>query len=221
MKSFRENPDGEENHGDYVSSRDIRQNEKDMTNTAALLDRIELLAGSQRDKTFRAAAEFALAHKLRWFIETGCYRGNPADGLSTLILAELAAANSGRLYSVDINADSIRQAKTMLAINGAGSHPVIFYKSDSVLFLSSWRLSVQFAYIDSYDHEPANPGPCQRHQLAEIGALLGKILFPPCAILLDDNIPETGGKTLLSAAFLKDRGWKLAAESYQLLFVRE
>lgn len=185
-----------------------------------LLDRIETLAGCQRDKTFRTGAEFVLTHKLRWFVETGCYRGNPADGLSTLILAELAAANSGRLCSADINADAIESAKSMLASNGADKHPVVFHNGDSVLFLSSWKLSVEFAYLDSFDHDPANPGPCQRHQLAEVGALLGKMTAPG-AILLDDNVPETGGKTALSAAFLLERGWKLAAEGYQLLFVRE
>lgn len=183
-----------------------------------LLDRIEELAGSQRAKTFRAAAEFILEHKCRHLVETGSYRGNGGDGQSTLILALLAKEVGGDLISIDLNADPISQAGSLLSDHGLRDF-VALRQSDSVIDLSSFTGDVNFAYLDSYDHESENPGPCQRHQLAEVGAIIGKVVRP-CAILLDDHIAETGGKTALSAAFLKDRGWTLAAEGYQLLYTR-
>ena len=181
-----------------------------------LLYRIETLAGCQRAATFRKAAEFILEHNCRRIVETGSYRGNPADGQSTLILALLAKELAGEILSIELNPEPIELAKTLLESNNVAGW-VNFSQTDSVVGLSIHNENIRFAYLDSYDHEAHNPGPCQRHQLAEVGALYGKMVAP-CAILLDDHVPETGGKTALSAAFLKDRGWKLAAEGYQLLF---
>lgn len=181
-----------------------------------LLDRIEQLAGPQRGKTFRKAAEFILEHNCRRLVETGTYRGIPGDGQSTLILALLAKELAGELLSIELNSEPIAMAKTLLETNDLAQW-VNLSQGDSVIGLSLQTEFIRFAYLDSYDHDPSNPGPCQRHQLAEIGAIYGKMVAP-CAILLDDNVPETGGKTALSAAFLKERGWTLAAEAYQLLW---
>jgi hypothetical protein len=183
-----------------------------------LLDQVEKLAGSQRNKTFRAAAEFVLKHNCRQIVETGCFRGNPADGQSTLILAMLAKGTGGRLYSYDTSEVNINLAIALLASSGLTEWASLI-KCDSVYGLA-WCSPPQFVYLDSYDHEANNPGPCQRHQLAEVGAVIGR-MQPPCAILLDDHIAGTGGKTLLSSTFLNERGWKLAAEGYQLLFVKD
>lgn len=182
-----------------------------------LLDRVENLAGPQRNKTFRVAAEFILKNECRNIIETGCFRGNPADGQSTLILAILAKEVEGRLHSYDNNENAVNLALALLASNGLTEWATVS-NCDSLIGLAFCQ-KPQFVYLDSYDHEAHNPGPCQRHQLAEIGAIIGK-MQPPCAILLDDHIPDTGGKTLLSAAFLFDRGWSLAAQGYQLLFTK-
>lgn len=183
-----------------------------------LLDRIETLAGCQRNRTFRKAAEFVLEHNCRNIIETGCFRGNPADGQSTLILAMLAKEVDGLVDSVDLNASSIKAARDLLAEHRL-AYIVRFSECDSVTAISHLSPPIRFAYLDSYDHEAHNPGPCQRHQLAELGAIYGKMVSP-CAILLDDHVAETGGKTALSSAFLKDRGWKLEMEAYQMLWSR-
>jgi hypothetical protein len=207
-----------------------------------LLDKIALLAGGQRAHTFRAAAQFILQHDCKTIVETGCYRGVPADGQSTLIMALLAKELNGMLNCFDISYDSITRAAKLLENNGINNyhgttdhvHPdgtygifglvnyaaVSFHKIDSIIGLAYPVVrSVRFAYLDSLDHQPNNPGPCQRHQLAEVGAILGK-MRPPCGILLDDHVPGTGGKTLLSAAFLQERGWTLSAEGYQLFFTK-
>jgi len=180
-----------------------------------LLDKIETLAGSLRAKTFRAAAEFILENKCRNIFETGCYRGNLEDGQSTLIFALLAKELKWNFNSYDSCAGHCDAAKLLLNQNEL---PGFVWCADSVLALGSLLSDgVDFIYLDSYDYTESDPGPCQRHELAEIGAVLGK-MATPSAILLDDCIPETKGKTLLGAQFLKERGWKLAAEGYQLLF---
>lgn len=184
-----------------------------------LLDKIAKLAGEQRRATFLAAAEFILKNDISTLIETGCYRGCDADGESTLILATLAKDRRGRLISIDIDPEHIKKAEEHVAEYNLKEW-VWFAIGDSVKELSLHSKNVHFAYLDSYDHDPKNPGPCQRHELAEIGAIYGK-LVKPCGLLLDDNVKETGGKPLLGAAFLKDRGWKLVAEGYQLFFTRE
>lgn len=188
--------------------------------TSEFLDAIERLAGTLRGKTFRAAARFVIEHKSRALIETGCYRGDPADGQSTLVLALLAKEVEGYLDSYELNTDPINHAMRLVE-SREGLYPafVQFHQGDSVNSLSERDHKIHFAYLDSYDYEEPNFGPCQRHQLAELGAIYGK-MQSPCAILLDDYLPKTGGKTALSAAFLKDRGWTLAAQGYQLLFTR-
>jgi len=181
-----------------------------------LLSTIETLAGDLRAKTFRAAAEFVLQHDNRPIIECGCFRGEVSEGQSTLILGLLASAMNTQLISVDWNNDNIEKARA------AVKHlpHVTFRLCDSVRFLSAERQLPVLLYLDSYDYSKENPLPCQIHQACEVGAAYGK-LVRPCCVLLDDHITGTGGKTLLSSMFLKERGWRLAAEGYQLLYVLE
>lgn len=188
-----------------------------MTN-AELLTRIEHLAGSQRNHTFRLAADFALAHRMVRFIETGCYRGIDADGQSTAILALLAKQTNGWAASYDIDAGHVELAKRKL--EGHSLNWVEFNIGDSVIQLSKRGAPIDFAYLDSFDFWADNPGPSQRHQLAEVGAILGK-MNKPGLILLDDAGIAHGGKTGLSAPFLEERGWKLLASQYQRIYVQE
>lgn len=183
-----------------------------------LLDTISKLAGDMRRNTFVAAAEFILAQKIANPVETGTYRGCDGDGESTVILATLAAQLGGRLTSIDINPGHIQASKWHIEKHAIAN--VDYIEGDSVTVLGKLNREIRFIYLDSFDHDPKNPGPCQRHELAEMGAVYGK-LVRPCGILLDDNMADTGGKPLLGAAFLKDRGWKLVASGYQFFFIWE
>lgn len=186
-----------------------------------LLDKIRTLSGELRAETFQAAAKFILEHDCQFILETGCYRGIPADGQSTVIFGLLAKETGGQFHSYEISQDSLSRASLLAATHGLRAEDISFHHMDSVFGLSALRpASVRFAYLDSFDHDPNNPGQSQRHELAEIGAILGKMLAP-CAILLDDCIPETGGKTLLGSKFLEDQGWKLRASGYQLFYTME
>jgi predicted O-methyltransferase YrrM len=180
-----------------------------------LLSEIDALAGAQRAATFRFAAEFILANP-GLIIETGCFRGEPGDGQSTLIFGKLSKEIFEEFHSFEMDAKHIELAKELMVQHAIDS--VQFHDGDSVTNLSNFRPSIRFAYFDSYDYVESDPGPCQRHQLAEVGAAYGKFTAP-CAILLDDNIPITGGKPLLAAKFLEDRGWQKIGDGYQLLYV--
>lgn len=183
-----------------------------------LLKDIERLAGSQRAKTFRAAAEWIINNDAGLITETGCFRGADCDGMSTLILAKLAKEVSGELRSYDLSEKHLDDSRELVKRHGLTA--VTFIQGDSVTGLSWFKNEIEFLYLDSFDHDPNNPGPCQRHQLAELGAAYGKLL-KSAAILLDDVDKVSGGKTLLSSAFLLERGWTLACESeLQLFFTR-
>lgn len=185
-----------------------------------LLREVYELAGPERTETFSALARFALNNGLRSFVETGCYRGIPGDGMSTLILEKLAAHVGGGFKSLELNPECIARAKAMLADNGVTSPRVQFIQGDSVASLGAMpENSIHVLYLDSFDHDPANPGPCQQHQLAEIKAAL-HAMTPVACVLLDDHVPSTGGKTFLSSAFLKEGGWHLQRKGLQLFFTR-
>lgn len=188
-------------------------------NTDELLKAVEQLAGPLRAKTFRAAVEFVLRQETnRILIETGCYRGIPQDGQSTLLLGLLAEHTNTLLVSIDIEAGHLAKAQAL--VKDIPPRYFNFKHGDSVAELSVITQQPVLVYLDSFDHDPANPGPCQRHQLAEMGAIYGK-MTAPCAVLLDDNDFKSGGKTLLTKTFLQERGWKTAMEAYQVLLVKE
>lgn len=187
-----------------------------MTRTE-LLDHIEDLAGAHRAVTFRAAAEFILRHDLQKLVETGTYRGLP-EGNSTLILARLAEETGGLLVSYDIDPEAICQAEAMVLDHRVRSW-VHLVEGDSVTRLGARERPIQFAYLDSFDCGRGNDSAAQCHQLAEVGAILGKMDMPS-AILLDDVDYPGGGKAALSAPFLESRGWRTLAKGYQQLFVR-
>lgn len=174
------------------------------------------LAGEQRRDTFVKAIEQAYAREARHIVEVGTVRvaDKCPDGLSTLIFALYCELLKIQCYSVDISKESIAQSK--LAIAGH-EFRVNYVQADSVMFLSNHHDPIDLLYLDSYDYEENNPLPSQLHQMAELGAAYGK-LSPKALVLMDDcNIPG-GGKGLLSAQFLDQRGWKLIGNGYQKLY---
>lgn len=182
-----------------------------------LIKDIMRLAGPARDMTFNIAAEFILEHQCRLIIETGCYRGIPADGQSTAIFAMLTKELNGNFIAYDISQDSIdRTVQLLLGMGLLGYATLVL--GDSVSALSARKSQIQFAYLDSYDFDEKNPLPCQRHQLAEVGAILGK-MTKPGMIMLDDCGPlAQGGKAGMSSPFLVEHGWKLAFDGYQRIY---
>jgi len=188
-------------------------------NNNQIINLVRELAGTQRSATFCASASFIIAQRPKFIVETGCFRGITGDGNSTLIFAVLAREIGAKFWSLDINPDHVKMAKEYLLENGLDAHADVVL-TDSVKWLSENRHPIGFCYLDSFDHDPANPLPCQQHQLSEVNSAQA-CLSHPSAFLLDDNVEDTGGKTKLSSQRLTQLGYTLSASGYQLLFTKQ
>lgn len=168
-----------------------------------------------RATTFKLACSYAKQRGLKHIVETGCYRGVPGDGNSTLILAWLARRLKGSFISVDNCSVHCGAAtvylSTMLPEDARASAFWNIVTADSVKFLQDTQEAIDLLYLDSMDIAE-DPLPCQNHQLEEIKAAYSK-LSSSALVLLDDHGPT--GKTALSVPFLLENGWKCICESPQ------
>jgi predicted O-methyltransferase YrrM len=131
----------------------------------------------------------------------------------------LAKGTGSHLYSFELNPDHINRAHGLINNAGLGEQ-VSFIQGDSVTSIAHFKHKIGFAYLDSFDHEEHNPLPSQQHQLKELHEVL-KLIVYPAGILMDDNVPSTGGKPKLSAPRLRELGWDEAASGYQLFYTKK
>lgn len=179
-------------------------------------ERVSAYAGDLRRPSFMLTLALAKCMGVKYIVETGTIRTKDApDGQSTRIFAEYARLTGAKFYSIDLNPNHIAMSKSEV---GELLPYVEHICDDSVAWLSRCAWPIDLLYLDSYDFDFDNPGPSQRHELAEIGAAYGKIR-QPAAILLDDCAVENEGKGYLGTRFLQDRGWKLVLDAYQRLFI--
>ena len=164
-----------------------------------------------------------------FIVETGCMRADHGklafgdDGASTYILDDFVNYYDGNVVSVDINPDNCRHANNMT------SDRTEVYCSDSVKFLYnlSERRKIDLLYLDSFDFDPNNPIPSQRHHLKELCAAMTK-LRQGTLILVDDNAntPEfewftkvaQGGKAAFIKDFMRSIGREPLYDGYQILW---
>ena len=164
-----------------------------------------------------------------FIVETGCMRADHGqlalgdDGASTYIFDDFINYYDGEVASVDINPDNVAHAQKMV------SDRTTVYCSDSVEFL--WNIpekrKIDLLYLDSYDFEPDNPIPSQKHHLKELTAVM-KNLKKGSIIMVDDNAntPEfewftkiaQGGKAGFVKEFMKDIGAELLLDEYQIIW---
>jgi hypothetical protein len=187
----------------------------------SIIETIGNYAGPQRNKTFMEAAGFvlSLAGTLPLLIETGCYRGAACDGNSTLIMALLARETGGKFFSFDISPQHIHEAHDLLVQQGIASYAT-FIEGDSARTLRTVEANITLAYLDSYDFEPSTPINAQAHQMIEAGLVLPK-MAKVSAFLLDDCDLPHGGKAGLSLSAIQACGYKVVAEGYQKLLIRQ
>jgi len=164
-----------------------------------------------------------------FIVETGCMRADHGqlalgdDGASTYIFDDFINYYDGEVASVDINPNNVAHAQKMV------SDRTTVYCSDSVEFL--WNIpekrKIDLLYLDSYDFEPDNPIPSQKHHLKELTAVM-KNLKKGSIIMVDDNAntPEfewftkiaQGGKAGFVKEFMKDIGAELLLDEYQIIW---
>ena len=164
-----------------------------------------------------------------FIVETGCMRADHGqlalgdDGASTYIFDDFINYYDGEVASVDINPDNVAHAQKMV------SSKTQVYCSDSVEFL--WNIpqkrKIDLLYLDSFDFEPEDPIPSQKHHLKELTAVM-KNLRKGSIIMVDDNLntPEfewftkiaQGGKAGFVKEFMKDIGAELLLAEYQIIW---
>lgn len=179
-----------------------------------IFDYIKKHAGELRMPTFLRCAQLAIERGARIIVETGTYRGIPADGYSTPIFAMLANELGASFFSVDNCQAHVDKSRECC---GELSQYVTHICSDSLAFLSAFDSCIDVLYLDSYDYSFESPQPSQLHQVAELGGAWSN-LTDNSLILLDDCNIQGGGKAGLSDPFLKERGWHLVVDSYQKLY---
>lgn len=181
-----------------------------------------------RYTTFSHLFEILSTTKPKIIVETGTARqgisglgvnGESMDGASTLLFTEFAKKLGCQFYSVDINAEHLAFAKAT-CINLFGNDiSTQFIHQDSVDFLRNFPSEIDCLYLDSFNFDFNNPEPSQTHHLKEIQAAYPK-LSKHCVIMIDDcNLPH-GGKGAKVIPWLKERGWKVIHNAYQVILVR-
>lgn len=182
---------------------------------------------SFRGITFALALEYLDRVKPSVIVETGTSRGRfdvnlPSicgDGGGTLIFALWCSRNNAKLYTVDIDQQSIDNCKMNIAALGV-SDCVEFVVSDSVEYLQNCGLKeLKFLFLDSYDFDYNDPTPSQMHHRKEYEAVKDK-LDSTCCILIDDCELPHGGKGLLVEEDIVKDGFVATYMGYQHLYVR-
>jgi hypothetical protein len=173
-----------------------------------------------RYETFLYVLEEMQKRDAKVIVETGTARNGASncagDGCSTVIFADWATRNGARVFSVDINADSLREAKKGL---GRAAGCVNFIHSDSIPFLQTFGKPIDLLYLDSYDFDSNNPEPSQMHHLREIEAAY-PFLTDRTIVMVDDCGLPYGGKGLLVLQYLQARGWTIVKSGYQVVLVK-
>jgi len=173
-----------------------------------------------RNNGFHTVLRLMRERNVHLVVETGTARGGhmafTGDGGFTIIFGLWASLNKAHLYSVDISAQGIENAKTMVK---PYMDYITFVEDDSVHFLKEFDQTIDFLYLDSFDYEKNNPLPSQEHHLKEIEAAYDK-LKPESIVMIDDCDLPGGGKGKLVINFLTARGWKVVFKSYQVILVR-
>ncbi len=156
---------------------------------------------------------------LKIIVETGTARGGhmtfSGDGGFTIIVGYWCSLNQATLYSVDISPQNLKNAESMI-LDYVDSVKLI--EDDSVHFLTNFDKKIDFLYLDSLDFEKDDPIPSQQHHLEEIKAAYDK-LKPTSIVMIDDCDLPHGGKGKFVIDYLLKKGWKVVAQSYQVILI--
>jgi hypothetical protein len=197
------------NNFDLTSSKD----------SVYLKDRIQ--NNDKRFSSFILALQLMKERDAKVIVETGTARGGDqnfiGDGGATIIFGDWATRNDARVYSVDIDSNSIEAAK-----NAAKKYEenLTLVCSDSVDFLGSFSQPIDFLYLDCYDFDANEPLPSQLHHLNEIIAAY-PCLHPGSIVLIDDCDLPHGGKGKAVIDFLIEQGWKVVFDGYQTMLITD
>ena len=158
-------------------------------------------------------------------VETGCSRKDHGllawgdDGCSTFLFDIFSIRNKGKLFSVDINPRNVAHSQSKT------SSRVEITCSDSVKYLENLEFAnrIDLLYLDSFDFDPADPNPSQRHHLKEISAIFPR-LKSGCFILVDDAGVHSSNAPLGKAGevfkFMANKGIQPTISDYHILWIK-
>jgi len=173
-----------------------------------------------RRGTFEKALRLLEDRQIKTIVETGTARGGDlaftGDGGFTIIFGYWCFLNQADLYSVDIEERAIQRARTMVSEWETNIH---FFQDDSVHFLENFAKPIEFLYLDSFDFDRNDPEPSQLHHLREIEAAYEKLTENAVVMIDDCGLPH-GGKGKFVIDYLKNKGWKIYAQGYQVIMLR-
>lgn len=112
-------------------------------------------------------------------VETGCSTHQGTK--STKLWDNFVNKYGGYVYSVDIDENAVETA------NKSTSNKTQVTASDSVEYLKTFDIPIDFLYLDSYDVDFSNPIPSAKHHLHEFNAV--KHLLHKGSIVLIDDTP--------------------------------
>lgn len=180
----------------------------------------------RRRNMFRKVMKLLDQTQAKMLVETGTSRtglaGSRGDGAATIVFGKWAKMNAAFLHSVDINEQAIAGSRQEVMAQNLGDC-VQLHLSDSVAFLKNFEQKVDFLYLDSYDYSKDDlevQRKSQEHHLKEFKAIENK-LHDKSIVLIDDCGLPNGGKGKTVIAYMKQHGWKVLREEYQVLLVRE
>lgn len=164
-----------------------------------------------RGKTFNKL--FSLIDGEMLIVETGTIRSDEpryvrGDGHSARKFAEYLRFNGGVLYSIDIDPEAVKLAKSILNIQYADVEIHVIH-SDSVEWLLNFEQEIDILYLDSANDSKLilNEAKAGCPKLKEGGY-----------ILIDDIDESLGEKGKLVIPYLEKQGYELIEKGYQILF---
>jgi len=187
---------------------------------APVIDFVRQNVKGLRRSTFEKVLGLIEDRGVKTIVETGTARGGElaflGDGGFTIIFGYWCSLNNARLYSVDISERALIRAK---GVTKKYKDYIDFTQDDSVNFLMNFEKPIEFLYLDSYDFDVNDPEPSQMHHLREIEVAYDK-LTPNAIVMIDDCGLPHGGKGKYVIKYLLSKGWKIYAQSYQVIMLR-
>lgn len=179
----------------------------------------------KRRDTFRKTMELLQKTGAKTLIETGTSReglhGAKSNGAATIVFGKWASENDAFLHSVDISEKSVANAQTEVDKQKLNQW-IEIHQSDSIKFLEDFQEKVDLLYLDSYDYsdDVLVQKKSQEHHLKEFKVIESR-LHDKSIVLIDDCDLPNGGKGKLAIEYMLKKGWRVEANAYQVLLLRE
>ena len=179
----------------------------------------------RRRVTFSKTLKLLKERNVKMIVETGTSRdglkNTKGDGGATIVFGKWAQQNGAKLHSVDISEESVNESKEEVEKQEL-IDTVTVHLGDSIEFLKEFDSPVDFLYLDSYDYSKTDKNiqsKSQEHHLQEFLAIEDR-LHENTIVLIDDCGLPGGGKGKTVVEYMKNKGWNILINAYQILLTK-